>query len=206
MLRPSTASLISANAAGSRANSVRPASVRETLRVVRLNSLVPTRSSSARIVWLKAERERPSLGAARTKLCVSATATKAVSSAKSLPFTIVVSCSTRHANYSSFSNISATITLQPISTKELDNQYVGEAARRGDPTERPGTVRGPGGPSYRCWERDWHRARRAFCARAYRATGRYCWRGHLAERSPEASFSTGQSILVDGGFNIGGMR
>src|SRR5712664_1609017 len=28
-----------------------------------------------------------------------------------------------------------------------------------------------------------HRARRAFCARAYRATGRYCRRGHLAEQS-----------------------
>lgn len=54
-----------------------PASVGETLRVVRVNSRMPSRVSSARMVWLSAEGDTPSCAAARVKLRSRATAKKA---------------------------------------------------------------------------------------------------------------------------------
>ena len=57
-----------------------PASVGVTLRVVRVSSRRPSRSSSARIVWLNAEGETPIFAAARVKLRSRATATKAARS------------------------------------------------------------------------------------------------------------------------------
>ena len=54
-----------------------PASVGETLRVVRVSSRTPSRASSSRIVWLSADCETPSLAAALVKLRSRATAMKA---------------------------------------------------------------------------------------------------------------------------------
>src|SRR3954452_6913209 len=54
-----------------------PASVGETLRVVRVSSRTPRRVSSARMVWLSADWEIPSLAAARVKLRSCATARNA---------------------------------------------------------------------------------------------------------------------------------
>src|SRR5215204_2776134 len=59
-----------------------PASVGETLRVVRLRSRTPSRSSSSRMVWLSADWETPSLAAALVKLRSRATATKALRSSR----------------------------------------------------------------------------------------------------------------------------
>src|SRR6516164_8449835 len=61
----------------------RPASVRETLRVVRFNNRTPMRSSKCRIVWLSAEGVTPRREAAARKLRLSATATNAARSARS---------------------------------------------------------------------------------------------------------------------------
>jgi hypothetical protein len=47
------------------------------LRIVRVSSRSPSRSSSARIVWLSADGETPICAAARVKLRSSATALKA---------------------------------------------------------------------------------------------------------------------------------
>lgn len=54
-----------------------PASVGETLRVVRVSSRMPSRVSSARTVWLSAEGDTPSCAAAQVKLRSRATARKA---------------------------------------------------------------------------------------------------------------------------------
>jgi hypothetical protein len=53
-----------------------PASVGETLRVVRIRSRTPSRASSPRIVWLSADCETPSFAAAFVKLRSLATARK----------------------------------------------------------------------------------------------------------------------------------
>jgi hypothetical protein len=63
------------------ATSFSPASVGATLRVVRVSNRTPKRSSSARIVWLRAEGDTPSCAAARVKLRSRATARKAARSA-----------------------------------------------------------------------------------------------------------------------------
>jgi hypothetical protein len=54
-----------------------PASDGTTLRVVRVSSRSPSRSSSAQIVWLSADGETPICAAARVKLRSWATARKA---------------------------------------------------------------------------------------------------------------------------------
>ncbi|MNT46859.1 hypothetical protein D3C72_1835320 [compost metagenome] len=54
-----------------------PASVGATLRVVRASRRTPSRSSSARSVWLSAEGVTPSFAAAFVKLWSRATARKA---------------------------------------------------------------------------------------------------------------------------------
>src|SRR5262249_36052153 len=56
-----------------------------TLRVVRLSRRTPSRSSSARTVWLRVAVENPSRFADLVKLASSATATKALSSANCVP-------------------------------------------------------------------------------------------------------------------------
>src|SRR6516225_10836492 len=61
----------------------KPASVSETLRVVRFNNRTPMRSSKCRIVWLSAEGVTPRREAAARKLRLSATATNAARSARS---------------------------------------------------------------------------------------------------------------------------
>ena len=81
----STARPTPSSAGRSCASSRSPASVTETLRVVRFKSRTPSRSSSARMVWLKVEAAMPSWAAALPKLRCSATAAKAVSSANSVP-------------------------------------------------------------------------------------------------------------------------
>jgi hypothetical protein len=58
-------------------NSRSPASVTDTLRVVRVNSRTPSRASSPRIVWLSIDWEMPNRAAARVKLRSSATAINA---------------------------------------------------------------------------------------------------------------------------------
>ena len=60
-----------------RATNCSPASVNETLRVVRLNSRMPRRASTAAIGWLSAEGDIPSSAAAARKLLVRASATTA---------------------------------------------------------------------------------------------------------------------------------
>ena len=62
-----------------------PAAVGATLRVVRLSSSTPSRASSWRMIWLRAEGDRPRWSAARAKLARSTTATKAFNSANSDP-------------------------------------------------------------------------------------------------------------------------
>ena len=69
----SSAPRMSPSAGRSRARNSSPASVRATLRVVRASRRTPTRSSSARMAWLKAEGDTPSCFAARVKLRSSAT-------------------------------------------------------------------------------------------------------------------------------------
>ena len=59
-----------------------PASVTETLRVVRLSNRTPRRCSRLRSAWLKPERETPRASAAWRKLRCSATAAKAASSSR----------------------------------------------------------------------------------------------------------------------------
>ena len=61
-----------------------PASVGATLRVVRVRSRSPSRSSSPRIVWLSADCDTPSFAAAFVKLPSRATATKARRSSRVL--------------------------------------------------------------------------------------------------------------------------
>lgn len=62
----------------------------DTLRAVRFSSRTPSRASSWRMVWLKAEGDRPRCSAARTKLDRSATAATAFSSANQVqPFEVV---------------------------------------------------------------------------------------------------------------------
>ena len=63
-----------------RASSRSPASVGATLRVVRVSSRTPRRSSSPAMVWLSADCDTPSPAAARVKLRARATAKKAVRS------------------------------------------------------------------------------------------------------------------------------
>ena len=60
-----------------RPSSRSPASVGDTLRVVRVSSRTPSRASSPRMVWLSADCETPSFAAALVKLRSRATATKA---------------------------------------------------------------------------------------------------------------------------------
>ena len=55
-------------------NSASPASVVDTLRVVRVSSRTPTRASRSRMVWLSADCDTPSRVAARVKLRSRATA------------------------------------------------------------------------------------------------------------------------------------
>jgi len=62
-----------------------PASVGATLRVVRVNSRKPSRSSRPRMVWLSADCETPSCAAARVKLRSRATARNAMRSWVFLP-------------------------------------------------------------------------------------------------------------------------
>ncbi|MCY1242380.1 hypothetical protein D9M72_553380 [compost metagenome] len=62
------------------ASSRSPASVGETLRVVRVSRRTPSRASSARMVWLSADCETPSWAAALVKLRSRATAAKAIRS------------------------------------------------------------------------------------------------------------------------------
>ena len=59
-----------------------PASVVETLRVVRFSSLSASRASSARTVWLRADCETPCRAAARVKLPSRTTAANAARSSK----------------------------------------------------------------------------------------------------------------------------
>ena len=70
--RSSLSAASSASISSSRGPSVRsrrsPASVGATLRVVRVSSRRPSRSSSPRMVWLSADCETPSFAAARVKL------------------------------------------------------------------------------------------------------------------------------------------
>ena len=58
-------------------SSLSPAAVGTTLRVVGVKSRNPSRPSSPRIVWLRAEANNPSCAAARVKLRSCATARKA---------------------------------------------------------------------------------------------------------------------------------
>src|SRR5580704_17993753 len=83
-------------------SSLSPASVSATLRVVRLNIRIPSRSSRERIVWLMVGRAMPTCAAALVKLRCSATATKAVSSLSWMR-AIIRAC---QANYSEYSRLS----------------------------------------------------------------------------------------------------
>ena len=63
-----------------------PASVSETLRVVRARSRTPNRASSLPTAWLTADCEAPSFAAARVKPPSRATVRNAVSWLNSSPF------------------------------------------------------------------------------------------------------------------------
>ncbi len=75
-----------------------PASVRPTLRVVRMKSAAPTRASSARTAWLIAEGVTPSSAAARRKLRCAATLRNA-STPSSAPCRTVKFCFMAHRHY-----------------------------------------------------------------------------------------------------------
>jgi len=81
-----------------RATNRSPASVRPTLRVVRMNSAAPIRASSVRIAWLTADGVTPSAAAALRKLRWLATARKA-STPSSAPWRIVKFCFMDQADY-----------------------------------------------------------------------------------------------------------
>lgn len=85
-LSDSSSCAISCSRGASVFSSRAPASVTETLRVVRVSSRTPSRASSASIEWLSAERETPICAAARVKLRSRATTTKAC---RSLRFSVV---------------------------------------------------------------------------------------------------------------------
>jgi hypothetical protein len=68
---------------GRRASNRLPASLRATLRVVRVRSRIPSRVSSRRRAWLSADWEMPSRAAARVKFRSAATAAKAWRSLRS---------------------------------------------------------------------------------------------------------------------------
>src|ERR1700722_19971665 len=80
--KSSSAPAIWSIAGRSRSSRRRPASVTDTLRVVRFNKRTLRRSSSCRIEWLSADGVTPSCDAAARKLKRSATATNAVRSAR----------------------------------------------------------------------------------------------------------------------------
>src|ERR1700761_8784252 len=77
---PSSAASRLRKAGERRSSSLSPASVRETLRVVRLKRRTPSVLSSPMIAWLSAEREMPSAPAAFWKLRCRASVTRASSS------------------------------------------------------------------------------------------------------------------------------
>ena len=85
------------------AASVRPASVRFTLRVVRRSRATPTSSSRRDTAWLTAEVDTPSRFAAREKLCSSATA-KNTGSWASVPPRIISFRLTLASALTSFTN------------------------------------------------------------------------------------------------------
>jgi hypothetical protein len=76
----STASAISRRAGWMRPRKCSPASVSETLRVVRLKSRTPSRRSMPAIEWLSDDGDTPSSPAAPRKLRRAATAASACSS------------------------------------------------------------------------------------------------------------------------------
>src|SRR6478609_5015382 len=75
-----TAYSICLSAGETLATNCSPASVSDTLRVVRLNRRTPIRRSRVETAWLSAERDIPSSSAAPRKLRCRATASTAVSS------------------------------------------------------------------------------------------------------------------------------
>ena len=79
-----SASATSRKAGASRAKRRFPASVGVTLRVVRWSKRTPSRSSSPRMAWLRAEADTPRSAAALRKLRCRATASKASSSCRSI--------------------------------------------------------------------------------------------------------------------------
>src|SRR5918993_257279 len=79
-LRASTWASISSKCGPMLSSRRSPASVTETAWVVRVRSLMPSRASSKRMVWLRADCEMPILAAARVKLRSRATARKAIRS------------------------------------------------------------------------------------------------------------------------------
>ncbi len=85
-----------------------PASVAETLRVVRVSRRTPRRASSAVMAWLRAERDMPSCAAARVKLRSCATATKARRS-----FRFSAGIGAFHAHACSYFSILSTNDLVP---------------------------------------------------------------------------------------------
>ncbi|MNL18079.1 hypothetical protein D3C87_1392100 [compost metagenome] len=84
-------------------SSLCPASVVDTLRVVRVSRRTPKRASSASIAWLSAERDKPSCAAARVKLRACATATKVW---RSFRFSLAISefSTPGHADFPVFSS------------------------------------------------------------------------------------------------------
>ena len=91
------AAIISWNAGCARSRKRLPASVKPTLRVVRVNSATPTRPSSARTAWLTAEGVTPRSAAAARKLLRSATR-RNTSTPSSAPRWTVYLCFTVHAD------------------------------------------------------------------------------------------------------------
>ena len=87
-----------------------PASVGDTLRVVRESSRTPIRSSSPRIAWLSAEGETPRRFAAFVKLRSSATARNADRTFSSSP-TIRELYSQRHADFAIYTQKPRPATL-----------------------------------------------------------------------------------------------
>ncbi len=74
---------MSSRAGPNERNSVSPASVIETERVVRARSLTFSRASNPLMAWLRADCDMPSRAAARVKLASSATTAKAARSLSS---------------------------------------------------------------------------------------------------------------------------
>jgi hypothetical protein len=82
-----------------------PASVAETLRVVRLNRRTPSRASSAATAWLSAEVDMPSSVAAARKLPSRATAATASYSVSPVEaFAIILNPASSHAILSALSH------------------------------------------------------------------------------------------------------